>query len=86
MGTIDRPLYYFNVTFTILRNGELYGSGNMKTKNIDPNEQGLNKVRTSIIQKLHEMQIGFKYELIRIQGKRIPKEHYDVLEDKISLD
>lgn len=35
MGITQRHIHYFNVTFTILRNGQLYGRGNIKTSNID---------------------------------------------------
>ncbi len=87
MGTIQRPLHYFSVTFTILRNGQPYGYGNMKTENIDLREQGLNRVKSTIIQRMHnEMPGTFTYVLIRMIGQTVTKAQYDVLKDDITFD
>ena len=86
MEPSKRPLHYFNVTFSILRNGQPYGFGNMKTENIDPREKGLNRVKSTVIQKLHEMLNGFTYELVRMTGKEIKKEEYDTLKDDMTFD
>ena len=86
MEASQRPLHYFNVTFAILRNGQPYGFGNMKTENIDPRERGLNIVRSTVVQKLHEMQNGFTYELVRVVGNKITKEEYEDLRDDMTFD
>jgi hypothetical protein len=86
MEPIKRPLNYFNVTFNILRNGQLYGRGNMKTQSIDPREQGLNTVKTKVLKHCHDMDNTFRYEVIMMKGKKITLEEYNVLKEEMTFD